>query len=257
MDESVLVAGIVVAGWVISVCFHEFAHALVAYLGGDKSVKSKGYLYFNPFAYTDIRLSVILPTLVILIGGIGLPGASVQIRDDKLRNRYWSSLVSAAGPFATFLFGLWLAVLINSGTLSGTWLVSFCWLLNIEIIVLILNLIPLPGLDGFGIIEPFLSKSLKASLRPLYKYGFVIIIALLWVIPGPNELLWKTASAVMDLLDIPPLLIMRGEYLYRHGSFPVAAVVITLASISYFIKQRFNWYAKGEKLLQTEETPSQ
>lgn len=243
---------IVVIGWVISVCFHEYAHALVAYIGGDKSVKSKGYLHFNPFAYTDIRLSVILPTLFILIGGIGLPGASVQIRTEQLRHKYWSSLVSAAGPVATFLFALGLVALIKSDMLSDTLLYSFSWLVNIEIVVLILNLLPIPGLDGFGIIEPFLSRSMQASLRPYYKHGFIILIALLWVIPGPNELLWHSASYILDMMGVHHRHVIRGEQLYRDGSFPVAAAVIGLASIVYFLKQQSDWYAKGEKLLKAE-----
>lgn len=253
MNEAVQVAIIVVTGWVISVCLHEFAHALVAYLGGDSSVKSKGYLYLNPFAYTDIWWSVLLPTLFILIGGIGLPGASVQIQSERLKNSYWSSLVSAAGPLTTFAFVLLLIGLIRTGTLPETWLFSFCWLLNIEIVVLILNLLPVPGLDGFGIIEPLLSESLRMRLRPFYKYGMLIIILLIFVIPGPNHLIWAAAMQLMNLAGIPALFVERGEYLYARGSFPVAALVLAVGSLVLFCKKHFDWYLKGEKLLRLEK----
>ena len=252
LNGEVSVAIIVVVGWVISVCFHEFAHALVAYIGGDKSVKEKGYLYFNPFAYTDIRLSIILPTVFILLGGIGLPGASVQIREDQLHHRYWSSLVSAAGPFATFLFAAGLALVILSKTMPILFLVAFCWLLTLEIIVLFLNLLPVPGLDGFGIIEPFMSRGLRARLKPLYKYGFVLVIALLWVIPGPNALLWRSAFAIINGCGIPMPLVQAGAALYDKGSKPVAIVVLIIAAIAYFLRERFDWHAKCEKLMRSE-----
>jgi Zn-dependent protease len=91
-------------GWILSLCFHEFSHALVAYWGGDTTVKDKGYLTFNPLKYTEPGLSLIMPLIFILIGGIGLPGGAVYINHRLLRDRYWASYVSAAGPFSNILF---------------------------------------------------------------------------------------------------------------------------------------------------------
>ncbi len=248
MIDSVLVASIVVVGWVISVCFHEFAHALIAYYGGDKSVKSKGYLNFNPFAYTDIGLSIILPTLFILVGGIGLPGASVLIRDDQLRSRLWQSMVSAAGPFATFLFSLALVGVLKLGLLPTMWDFAFCFLLELEFVVLILNLLPIPGLDGFGIIEPFLSRELKEKARPLYKHGIIILIAMMWFVPPANYLLWNSADRMLKFFGVHLLLVEKGEALYRQGSVPVAVAVIAIASVVYFIKKKNDWYSKAYEL---------
>lgn len=253
MQEPVMVASIVVIGWIISVCFHEFAHAFVAYLGGDKSVKSKGYLYLNSFAYTDIRLSIILPTLFIMMGGIGLPGASVQIREDQLRSRLWSSMVSAAGPLATLLFGVLLALLLRTGIFTPVWVVALCWLINIEFVVFILNLLPIPGLDGFGIIEPYLSQQFRRKIQPLYKYGFVIVILMIWVAKLPNELLWDGAIWMLMKCGIHPLLAYQGEQLYRQGSLPVAAGVIVVAGVLYFLKQKYDLISKGETLLKQEK----
>lgn len=253
MEQSVSVASIVLFGWIISVCCHEFSHALVAYMGGDKSVKKKGYLNFNPFAYTDIRLSVILPTIIILIGGIGLPGASVQIREDQLRGPIWSSAVSAAGPFATFLFAVTLICIVHTGFLPPLWTVAFCWLINIEFVVLILNLLPIPGLDGFAILEPFIPPAAKKRLKPLYKHGFLILLLLLWVIPGPNQILWMSADFLLRLAGIPTLLVAAGQELCRQGSLPVAAAVIALAVTIYLLKKKFDWHEKGETLLKAEK----
>jgi len=68
---------IIFFGWIFSLCLHEFSHALVAYYGGDTTVKDKGYLTFNPLKYTHPFLSLILPLIILLMGGIGLPGGAV------------------------------------------------------------------------------------------------------------------------------------------------------------------------------------
>lgn len=67
----------VCVGWILSVCLHEFGYVIVAYGGGDTSVKDKGYLTLNPLKYTNINLSLVLPLFFLLIGGIALPGAAV------------------------------------------------------------------------------------------------------------------------------------------------------------------------------------
>src|SRR5678815_2748961 len=68
---------IVTVAWIFSVCLHEFGHAVVAYKGGDYTVRDKGYLTFNPLKYTDPLFSIILPVLFVALGGIGLPGGAV------------------------------------------------------------------------------------------------------------------------------------------------------------------------------------
>ena len=62
---------VVIVGWIFSLCLHEFSHALVAYYGGDTSVRDKGYLTFNPLKYTHPVYSILLPMIFLLLGGIG------------------------------------------------------------------------------------------------------------------------------------------------------------------------------------------
>ncbi|HEY9616580.1 MAG TPA: hypothetical protein V6C64_07060, partial [Microcoleaceae cyanobacterium] len=78
-------------GWIISICVHEFGHAIVAYWGGDTSVKDKGYLTLNPIKYAHPVLSLLLPLVFLLLGGIPLPGAAVYIDSRQLRGRGWQS----------------------------------------------------------------------------------------------------------------------------------------------------------------------
>src|SRR5271156_2655865 len=98
-----LIAIFVFAGWIFSLCLHEFGHSIVAYVGGDKSVKYRGYLTFNPLKYADPATSVVLPLIFLMLGGIALPGGAVYIHTPSLRSRAWVSAVAAAGPAMTLL----------------------------------------------------------------------------------------------------------------------------------------------------------
>lgn len=69
----------VLGGWGVSLCLHEFGHAYVAYRGGDREVYFKGYLTLDPRKYTDPVFSIVLPLLILAIGGIPLPGGAVFI----------------------------------------------------------------------------------------------------------------------------------------------------------------------------------
>src|SRR5678816_1886117 len=81
----------VFVGWVLSVVLHEFAHGLVAYLGGDYTIRERGGLTLNPLQYVDPVNSIILPLVFLLLGGIPLPGGVTYIRKDLLRSRGWDA----------------------------------------------------------------------------------------------------------------------------------------------------------------------
>src|SRR5712691_4273848 len=66
----------VTSAWVTSLCLHEFGHAFVAYLGGDRSVVAAGYLTLNPLLYANLLMTIILPVIFLLLGGIALPGGA-------------------------------------------------------------------------------------------------------------------------------------------------------------------------------------
>ena len=110
------VFGFVVTGWVVSLCLHEYAHALVAYRFGDRGVAHRGYLTLNPLKYSHPLLSIALPVVVVLLGGIGLPGGAVWIDHRYIASRVKESLISASGPLtnvilavvAAWLFARWL-----------------------------------------------------------------------------------------------------------------------------------------------------
>ena len=198
----------VAGGWITSLCLHEFGHALVAYLGGDGSVAEAGYLSLNPLRYTHRLLSVVLPIVFLLIGGIGLPGGAVYVDRTALRSRSWDAMVSAAGPCMTLacaaLIGAvfafaptgWLAI-----TSQPFW-AALAWLGVIEVSALLLNLLPIPPFDGWGIVSPWLSRETRVKAAALGSLSIFVVFFLLW--QGPvADVFWGIVAALTSLAQIP------------------------------------------------------
>lgn len=172
---------VVLGGWAVSLCLHEFGHALVAYRGGDRSVRAKGYLTLDIRRYTDPVMSLLLPLVLLAVGGIPLPGGAVWINRAALRSRLVNSMVSLAGPLANLIVGALLIVAVNSGALPVGLVVGLSYLALVQVFAFVLNILPVPGLDGFGVWEPYLpaqAQQFAATVRPWAPLMlFVLIIA--------------------------------------------------------------------------------
>ena len=174
---NILTFVVVLIGWIFSLCLHEFSHALVAYLGGDTTVKDKGYLTFNPLKYTHPVYSLLLPLLFLVLGGIGLPGGAVYIETWRLRSRSWMSAVSLAGPTANLILAIILGTVLRFGpvTSSGLWpAIAFLGLL--QVIAVVLNLIPIPPLDGSHVLRHFLPYRVEQVYNQIGMYGLIVLL---------------------------------------------------------------------------------
>jgi Zn-dependent protease len=192
----------VMVGWILSVMVHEFSHAAVAWLGGDRTVTEKGYLSFDPRRYGDVGVSLVIPLLALLMGGVGFPGGAVYIRDDLIRSRFWRSAASLAGPAATLVILLGLSFGLTFwagwGGVHGAGPLALFAALSVlaflQAMGLILNLLPIPGLDGFGVIRPFLPAALAFRSRRAEGVVMLAMLLALFVIPGVSSTLFQTAA---------------------------------------------------------------
>lgn len=212
----------VACGWIVSLCLHEFGHALIAYIGGDFDVYVKGYLSFNPIRYTHPVLSIILPLVFLLLGGIGLPGGAVYINRAAIHDRRIHSLVSAAGPIGTFLCAVVLMIpfvtglaYLNTSAHLEFW-AGLALLALLEITGVVLNLIPFPGLDGFGIIAPFLPERFVARVSGLYQFTYLFLFVLF--ISPLGVVFWAVIWFVCSLVNLDHGLALTGLNLFRFWS---------------------------------------
>lgn len=211
----------VTVGWIVSLALHEFGHAAMAYIGGDDSTAERGYLTLNPLKYTHPLLSIIMPVIFLLLGGIGLPGGAVYVNMGAIRSRWMQSVVSAAGPGANALFAALLALpflLIQDANFFVDHL--FFWaaialLIFLQVTAIMFNLIPMPGLDGFGILAPWLPESVHRMLAPLYSFGFMLLIFMFWYVDAFSDFFWTFVWLLLLALNVWPELVEIGFSMYR------------------------------------------
>jgi Zn-dependent protease len=206
----------VLGGWVTSLCIHEFGHAFIAYLGGDRSVASAGYLSLNPLKYLHPLLSIGLPVVFLLLGGIGIPGGAVYLNEQAIRNNRWRSFASAAGPLSNLLFAIligWPFLVFRDSAPGGTeqfW-AALAFLVFVELSAVVLNLIPIPPFDGFGIIAPWLSIEIRILANRLGMLPLLVLFFLLWQGGPVSATFWNSVYALSGLLNIPQDLISLGH----------------------------------------------
>jgi Zn-dependent protease len=208
----------VIAGWLASLCLHEFGHAVTAWRFGDTGVEMRGYLTLNPLRYSHPLLSLGLPMLFIALGGIGLPGGAVYVQTSFMTPAR-RTMVSLAGPSANLI----LAVLLLGVTRvyyepthavlwSGVAFLGF-----LQITALVLNLLPVPGLDGYGALEPHLSPETQRALEPVKGWGLLALLVLL-ISPVLNRWFFAIVLWFFDLSGVPSIFVSWGMALTRFWS---------------------------------------
>lgn len=242
---SIITTTFVLIGWVISLCFHEFSHALIAYWGGDTTIKDKGYLTLNPLKYTDPLMSIILPLVFLFFGGLPLPGAAVYIEEKRLRSRWWRSGVALAGPLGSAIaavilacFWHWLLAvtpphkLLSAENLWGFWfplLFSLAFLVFLNLYVMLLNLLPIPPLDGYRILEPWLPEKVQRQFRNFGLIGLIILFVLLFNFPPLSRTLFNCSFQIGMLLGVDPVAANTGRMYFEFSSNRLILSILLLS----------------------------
>jgi Zn-dependent protease len=210
----------IVAGWLISLCLHEFGHAYAAYKFGDDSVRARGYLTLDPLHYVDPMNSILMPMIMLAMGGIGLPGGAVFIGGGFMRQtKVQRALISAAGPAANILVLLALVFFMKAfaGPLAGSPILrsSLMFLALLQLTAIIFNLLPVPGFDGWGIIEPWMSQNLREMGMRIAPVSSLIVLVAFIMLPGVNRAFFDVVYTFMQPLGLQPGLAFQGLRLFQ------------------------------------------
>jgi Zn-dependent protease len=195
----------------LAITFHEAAHAYVAWICGDPTARLLGRVTLNPLPHIDRFGTIVLPVLC-LISPLGLVfgyAKPVPVDFSRLRNpRRDMMLVAIAGPAANVVLLLLSALLLHVAALMPGWLAE--WLtanlyrsVLLNAILAVFNMIPIPPLDGGRIVTGLLPYSLAVRYAKLERFGILIVIGVLFLLPALASALNHDLGFMKDILAIP------------------------------------------------------
>jgi Zn-dependent protease len=211
MEELNLLQRLVV--WALPVLFaitvHETAHGWMALRLGDPTAMMLGRLSLNPIKHIDPLGTVLVPGLLLMFGGFLFGWAKpVPITYENLRHpKRDMALVAAAGPLSNLAMALFWALVIRLGLELGAGNGAALYLVYtgvagifINVILMVLNLLPLPPLDGGRVAVGLLPGPLSWKFSRIEPYGFPILLLLLFT-GMLGKILWPAISMMLVLLS--------------------------------------------------------
>jgi len=211
--------------FIVFATFHEYAHGWMAYKLGDSTAKLSGRLSLNPLMHIDPVWTIMMPLMLLISSGgrfaFGsakpVPVNPYQLRNPK-RDMIW---VGLAGPATNVLWALFLIVIMKTGIETGILMpgsriylngVPYFFLfmgMQINVVLLVFNMLPIPPLDGSRVIEGLLPDKYAEEYSKIKPYGFFILIIILslgWINPRLSimgRLLYFVINLVTNTFGIP------------------------------------------------------
>jgi Zn-dependent protease len=192
---------------VIAFTVHEFAHAYAAYKFGDPTAKNQGRVTLNPRSHLDV-----LGTIFIFIAGFGWAKPVPVNRSMFKHPRLMGVVTSAVGPLSNLLIAF-TAILIARILISAGWAtvptmfhssveIFLSVLIELNIILFIFNLIPLPPLDGYRIVEDLVPHRTRARMSQYEQWGIFIFLLMVFIPPLRHVTIDPLFLLKYDIIEI-------------------------------------------------------
>lgn len=183
MDESTLVTVVIALGVILfSMTLHEAMHGFVAYFLGDDTAKMQGRLTLNPIKHIDPFLTILLPTVLAILGGPIFGGAKpVPFNPDRVKYDEWgAALVAVSGPLVNLLlafifFGVYAVAQPDPTGLAARILGTA---VSVNLGFFIFNMIPIPPLDGSRVLYALAPEFVRRGMEMIEQFGIFFVFAI-------------------------------------------------------------------------------
>jgi Zn-dependent protease len=205
---------------IFSLVAHEYAHAVAAWRQGDDTAYMLGRITLNPLPHLDPFMSVLVPALTLIgSGGTFVFGGAkpVPVTPRKYRHyRRGDIIVSLAGVTVNFVLSfvfaaLFVAIGVLGRSMPDATVVldsaqrMMMWGVWLNLLLCFFNLIPIPPLDGSHVLYHFLPPAWGTRYRDLNRFGFLIIMLVIWLLPG--ALMWLLGPARFVFVQLQQLIV--------------------------------------------------
>jgi Zn-dependent protease len=197
---------------IFAITLHEAAHGFVASWLGDDTALRMGRVTLNPIKHIDLVGTIILP-LILLLGSRGMfmfgYAKPVPVRFDRLNKpRRDMVFVALAGPVTNIILAVISALLLYAtpylpGFIQKWTVYSLLYSIDFNIIIALFNMIPLPPLDGGRVAVGILPDALAIPLARSERYGMLVLLGLLFVLPVIGQAVHMDLNIIAYLLQTP------------------------------------------------------
>ncbi len=219
--------------WIIPVLFaitlHEVAHGWIANLLGDPTARMLGRLSLNPVRHIDLFGTILIPAFLLLTTGFVFGYAKpVPVTWENLRSpRRDMAVVALAGPMANLLMALFWALVVKAGLMINSEMMTVFLVATgvagifINLVLMVLNLLPLPPLDGGRIVNGLLPASVSRQYSQIEPWGLIILVVLMVtgvlgkIIGPPIYYLLDLISGVAGISDAKLMAVLYLLGLYK------------------------------------------